>query len=76
MKVAAIGASVFAARSLDRVAHGGELPGGVNIAPVMVAAIPFVATAFALAVAALVSIPRLVLSLWSAHPASPRPERR
>ncbi len=74
--VAAIGASVFAARSLDRVAHGGELPGGVNIAPVMVAAIPFVATAFALAVAALVSIPRLVLSLWSAHPASPRPERR
>lgn len=72
----AIGASVFAARSLDRVAHGGELPGGVNIAPVMVAAVPFVATALALVLAALVSFPRFVASLWPGHPAPSRPERR
>ncbi len=71
-----IGASVFAAGSLNRVAHGGELPGGVNIAPVMVAAIPFAATALAVVLAALVSIPRFVASLWPAHPTPSRPERR
>jgi hypothetical protein len=72
----AIGASALAARSLDRVAHGGELPGGVNIAPVMVAAVPFAATALALVVAALVSIPRFVATLWTGPPDPSRPERR
>ena len=74
--VAAICASVLAARSLDRVARGGELPGGVNIAPVLVAAIPFAAAALALVLAALVSVPRAVASLWSSPPAPSRPERR
>ena len=74
--VAAVGASVLAARSLDKVARGGELPGGVNIAPVMVAAIPFAAAAVALVLAFLASVPRSVASLWSASPAPTRPERR
>jgi hypothetical protein len=68
--------SVLAARSIDRVAHGGELPGGVNIAPFLVAAIPFAAAAASLALACLVSIPRLVASFWSTQPAPEGPERR
>lgn len=72
----AIAVSAFAAASLDKVARGGELPGGVNISPVLVAAVPFAAAAVALVLAALVSVPRSVASLWSAHPARSRPERR
>jgi uncharacterized membrane protein (DUF485 family) len=74
--VAAVGSSVLAARSLDRVAHGGELPGGVNITPILVAAVPFAGAAVALVLAALASVPRSVASLWSAPPAPSRPERR
>ena len=73
---AAIGLSALAAASLDKVARGGELPGGVNISPVLVAAVPFAGAAVALVLAALVSVPRFVASLWSAHPAPSGPERR
>ncbi|HYN43269.1 MAG TPA: hypothetical protein VE129_15945, partial [Thermoanaerobaculia bacterium] len=48
---------------LPRVAHGGELPGGVNVAPVFVAAVPFVAVGAGLLLALLASIPRAVVQL-------------
>lgn len=76
LAVSAIGLSVLASRSIDRVAHGGELAGGVNIAPVLVAAVPFVATTAALALSCLVSIPRFVASFWPSQPARKGPERR
>lgn len=43
---------------LHRIAHGGELPGDVNIAPVLVAATPFAVLPPALFFAFLVGIPR------------------
>jgi len=46
---------------LPRVAHGGELPGGVNVAPVFVAAVPFVSVGAGLLLALLASIPRAVV---------------
>src|SRR5438105_617961 len=42
-----VASSVFAGGSLHRVAHGGELPGGVNVAPIFVAAVPFAAVVLA-----------------------------
>src|SRR5258706_1209772 len=39
--------SILAGASLHRVAHGGELPGGVNVAPIFVAAAPFGAVVLA-----------------------------
>jgi len=57
--------SWFGGTALDRVAHGGELPGGVNVAPLLVAAIPFLATGFALALATVVAIPRALARLLS-----------
>jgi len=53
-------ASAVAGFSLHKVAHGGELPGGVNVAPIFVAAIPYLAIVVALVVSALASIPRAV----------------
>ena len=58
--VAALLLAAAAGSQLPKVAHGGELPGGVNVAPVFVAAVPFVALACALVLAALASIPRAV----------------
>ncbi|MCL4809878.1 MAG: hypothetical protein KJ062_19130 [Thermoanaerobaculia bacterium] len=43
---------------LPGVAHGGELPGGVNVAPVFVALVPFVALGVGLLRALLASVPR------------------
>ncbi len=45
---------------LHRVAHGGELPGGVNVAPLFVAAAPFPALFVALLLSALAAAPRAV----------------
>lgn len=57
-----VGASMLlaalAGTRLPQVAHGGELPGGVNVAPAFVAAVPFVAMGAGLALAWLASIPR------------------
>lgn len=58
--VAALVLAAVAGSQLPKVAHGGELPGGVNVAPVFVAAVPFAALAFALVLAAIASIPRVV----------------
>jgi hypothetical protein len=57
--------SVAAGWSLHRVAHGGELPGGVNVAPLFVAAVPYVAVAVAFLLAGLASVPRSVARLLS-----------
>ncbi|HEV8267356.1 MAG TPA: hypothetical protein VGR00_03950, partial [Thermoanaerobaculia bacterium] len=46
--------------SLHRVAHGGELSGGVNVAPIFVAAVPFAATVAGLFVAGVIALPRAV----------------
>src|SRR5712692_7407606 len=56
--------SIWAGASLDRVAHGGELPGGVNLSPVFVAGAAFAALAAALVVAAVVGLPR---TLWQRY---------
>lgn len=53
--------SVGVGLSLHRIAHGGELPGGVNVAPLFVAAAPFAAVVAALAVASVVSVPRALV---------------
>lgn len=52
--------AVYAGLRLPGVAHGGELPGGVNVAPAFVAAIPFAALGGGILVATLASIPRAV----------------
>jgi hypothetical protein len=46
---------------LPGVAHGGELPGGVNVAPVFVAVVPFVALGGGLLLALLASAPRALV---------------
>lgn len=45
---------------LPGVAHGGELPGGVNVAPLFVAAVPFAALGSGLLLALLAAVPRAV----------------
>jgi hypothetical protein len=56
-----IATGVFAAvigGLLHKVAHGGELPGRISIAPLMVAAVPFGAVAVALILAGIAGLPR------------------
>lgn len=60
--------SAVVSRLLHRVAHGGELPGGVNVAPAFVAIVPFVALVAALVVAGLASIPRAIHRRVSGSP--------
>ena len=52
--------AAFAGTRLPGVAHGGELPGGVNVAPAFVAAVPFAALGGGLFLAFLASVPRAV----------------
>lgn len=63
---------------LVNVARGGELPGGINVAPLIIAAYPFLTTGIALAIAVLVAVPR-GLYRWLGTPAVTRqgvPSRR
>ena len=55
--------AAIAGAHLPGVAHGGELPGGVNVAPAFVAAVPFVAVGAGLLLAFVASIPRAVVRL-------------
>ena len=55
--------AALAGSRLPGVAHGGELPGGVNVAPAFVAAVPFVAVGAGLLLAFGASIPRAVARL-------------
>jgi hypothetical protein len=45
---------------LHRVAHGGELPGGVNVSPLFVVIAAFGAVALGLVAAGLAAVPRAV----------------
>jgi len=61
-RVAFIGVTLavaaWAGASLHRVAHGGDLPGGVNVTPLFVVAASFGAVAAGLVASLLVSLPR------------------
>lgn len=58
---ASIALSAAGASLLDRLAHGGELPGGVNVAPLFVAFVPFLALAASVPIAGLAGLPRAIL---------------
>jgi hypothetical protein len=47
--------------SLHRVAHGGDLPGGINVGPLLVVLAAFAAQAAGLVVAGLVALPRALI---------------
>jgi hypothetical protein len=53
----AVGAGI----SLHRVAHGGDLPGGVNVGPLLVVLASFAAMAMGLVVGGLAAIPRALI---------------
>jgi hypothetical protein len=55
--LAAVGFGV----SLHRVAHGGDLPGGINVGPLFVALAGFAALIAGLVVAGLVAVPRALI---------------
>jgi hypothetical protein len=48
--------------SLHRVAHGGDLPGGINVGPLLVALAAFAALIAGLVVAGLVAVPRALIA--------------
>ncbi len=56
--VVTLAASAWAGASLHRVAHGGELPGGVNVTPVFIVAASLGAVAGGLLAALLAALPR------------------
>lgn len=72
------GGSVAAALAggvlLHRVAHGGDLPGGVNVSPMLVAAVPFAAVVAGLVAALLAALPRALARKLGAEPRDPRRE--
>lgn len=55
--------AAWAGFSLHRVAHGGELPGGVNVAPLFVSAAAFGSLATGLLASLLAAVPRALLGL-------------
>ena len=57
-------ASVWAGSSLHRVAHGGELPGGVNFSPLFVVIAAFAALGVGLLAGVLVGLPRALWMLY------------
>jgi hypothetical protein len=48
--------------SLHRVAHGGDLPGGINVGPLLVALAAFAAVAAGLVLGGIAAAPRAVIS--------------
>lgn len=72
--------AAFGGGLLHRVAHGGALPGGVNVAPLFVAAVPFASVGIALALAAAAALPRSIARalsgpLGAARAGTPAPRR-
>lgn len=57
----ALAAPAFGA-SLHRVAHGGDLQGGINVGPLLVALAAFAAVAAGLALGGLAAVPRALIS--------------
>jgi hypothetical protein len=47
--------------SLHRVAHGGDLPGGINVGPLLVALASFAALAAGLVAGGLAAVPRALI---------------
>lgn len=56
----ALAAPLFGA-SLQRVAHGGDLPGGINVGPLLVALAAFAAVAAGLALGGIAAVPRALI---------------
>ena len=52
--------------SLHRVAHGGDLPGGINVGPLLVALAAFAAVAAGLVAGGIVAMPRAVARRFGA----------
>lgn len=48
--------------SLHRVAHGGDLPGGINVGPLLVAVAAFAALAAGLVLGGLAAVPRALIA--------------
>jgi hypothetical protein len=61
LSITALAAPVFGV-SLHRVAHGGDLPGGINVGPLLVALAAFAALIAGLAVAGFVAVPRTLIA--------------
>jgi hypothetical protein len=61
LSITALAALVFGV-SLHRVAHGGDLPGGINVGPLLVALAAFAALIAGLVVAGLVAVPRALIA--------------
>ncbi len=57
---AALAALVFGV-SLHRVAHGGDLPGGINVGPLLVVLAAFAALTAGLVVAGIAAVPRALI---------------
>jgi len=53
--------------SLHRVAHGGDLPGGINVGPALVVLAAFAALAAGLVVAGVVALPRALMERLRTH---------
>ncbi len=56
-----LAAALALGASLHRVAHGGELPGGVNVSPLFVVIASFGAVGIGLLAAGVVAVPRAVI---------------
>jgi hypothetical protein len=61
-------AAVASGVSLHRVAHGGDLPGGINVGPLLVALAAFAALIAGLVVAGLVAVPRALIGRFRTQP--------
>lgn len=55
-------AAVASGISLHRVAHGGDLPGGINVGPLLVAFAAFAALAVGLVAGGLAAVPRALIA--------------
>jgi hypothetical protein len=60
LSITALAALAFGV-SLHRVAHGGDLPGGINVGPLLVALAVFAALIAGLVMAGLVAVPRALI---------------
>ncbi|MGZ5429526.1 MAG: hypothetical protein ACXWFS_10995 [Thermoanaerobaculia bacterium] len=65
LAVSALAALAFGV-SLHRVAHGGDLPGGINVGPLLVALAAFAAVAAGLVAGGVVALPRAVARRFGA----------
>lgn len=60
-------AALLSGVSLHRVAHGGDLPGGINVGPLLVALAAFAALAAGLVAGGLAAVPRALIGRMRAR---------